>query len=597
MPPDRVPYAVAAGLLVVALFVSPTLAGPDLLPFGEVRAGMRGTGRTVFEGTDVAEFDVEILGTLPNFGPDQNLILVRLSGGPLERTGVLSGMSGSPVFVDGRLVGAVAYSWGFSSEAIAGVVPIEEMLAVTGDTHAAGAGRVGSFPAGDWAEPLGSAETLATFLADRRFPLASPRGSQRLALPLSIAGMGGLGFRRVGPALERLGFLPLQAGTAGADEQPAPALEPGSAVGIKLVRGDIDMTASGTVTWIDGDNLVAFGHPLFGLGAIDLPMTAARVEALLPSLFQSVRIATPIGEVGAARQDRAVGVAGVLGARPRMIPVRLRLAGSGPEHTFSFEIADDPLLSPLLLYSSLNGILASKERAFGNATVRLAEGSVIRLLDNEDVQLDNLFAGPRAFEHGTGIAAYILYLLMNNTWSTPAVAGVNLLMEYEDMPRTARVRRATLDRYRVAAGDALEVSVVLSPYRGPDRVIRREIVIPPETPPGEVTVSIGGALEVTREADRRAPLLPRDLDQLIRLVNQLRRNDGLYVVAEREDTGVLLHGARLPNLPPSVATVLTMPRSHGNYESVPRRTILEEFVTTDHAIEGSVRIQLEVEAP
>jgi hypothetical protein len=255
------------------------------------------------------------------------------------------------------------------------------------------------------------------------------------------------------------------------------------------------------------------------------------------------------------------------------------------------------LLSPLLLYSSLNGILASKERAFGNATVRLAEGSVIRLLDDEDVQLDNLFAGPRAFEHGTGIAAYILHLLMNNSWSIPEVLGVNLLMEYGDTPRTARIRRASLDRYRVVPGDSVEVSVVLSPYRGRDRVIRREIVIPPETPPGEITVSIGGALEVTRDVDRRVPILPRDLDQLIRLVNQLRRNDALYVVAERDDAGVLLDGALLPNLPPSVATVLTRPRSHGNYEFIPRRSILEEVITTDHSIDGGARIQLEVEAP
>jgi hypothetical protein len=302
--------------------------------------------------------------------------------------------------------------------------------------------------------------------------------------------------------------------------------------------------------------------------------------------------------VGAVRQDRAAGLVGQLGAKPSMIPVRLELLGTdGTEHSFSFDIADDPLLSPLLLYVSLNGVLASKERAFGNATLRLREGSVIQLDGNEDVTLDNLYAGPAAFEYGTGIAAYILYLLMNNTWTQPRVAGVNLLFEYEEAPRLARIRRAALDRYRVAPGEAVEVTVVLGPYRGPDRLLTREIVVPAETPPGSLTVSIGGALAIARadeEFDR--PVLPRDLDQLIWLINRLRRNDRVYIQASREDTGVLVGGDRMPNLPPSVARVLTRPRSKGHVTTIPRRSVLEEVVWTEYAVEGYARIHLEVEA-
>jgi hypothetical protein len=418
-----------------------------------------------------------------------------------------------------------------------------------------------------------------------------------VSIPLSVAGVDPHGLARAVPELGRAGFVAVPAGSSGGSDGPVEPLQPGSAMGLKLVRGDVEMTATGTVTWVEGERVLAFGHPLFGLGAVDLPLTAARVEALLPSTFQSVRIARPLGELGAVRQDRAAGLVGRVGARPGMIPVRMELRGAdGSEDSFSFDIADDPLLSPLLLYVSLNGVLASKERAFGNATLRLRKGSVIQLDGADEVALDNLYAGPAAFEYGTGIAAYILYLLMNNTWTQPQIVGVNLLFDYEETPRLARIRRAALDRYRVAPGEPVEVTVVLSPYRGPDRLVTREIVVPPETPAGPLTVSIGGALAVSRDEDFDPPVLPRDLDQLIWLINQLRRNDRIYILASRADSGVLVGGDRMPNLPPSVARVLTRPRSKGHVTTIPQRSVLEEVVRADYAVEGYARIHLEVEA-
>ncbi len=588
-----------APVLLLAAFAGglDAVAAVPTLPFEDVRAGMLGTGRTVFFGTQIETFDVEILGKLPNIGPDQNLILARLTGGPLATTGVLAGMSGSPITVDGKLVGAVAYAWGFATEAIAGVTPIEEMLAVA-DLEDFGARRSGYLaPTFGELRRLHTSEPLQSFLSDLRAQLLSST-TLPLAIQLSDSGIESRGLLRAVPELGRAGFLVQQSGGGSDPHEEVAPLEPGSAVGLKLVRGDVDMTATGTVTWVDDDRVLAFGHPLFGLGSVDLPLTGARVEALLPNARQSMRMARALAEVGAVRQDRAAGVLGRLGARPRMIPVRLRLSGTGVgQHTFSFDVADDPLLSPLLLYVSLNGILASKARVFGGASVHLQDGSVIKMVDTEDVTLDNLYAGPAAVDYGTGIPAYILHLLMNNTWSQPQIAGVNLLFAYEEVPRIARIRRATLDRYRVTAGEAVEVTVLLSPYRGPDQLLTREIVVPPQTLPGTISITIGGALAVSHDEERDVPQLPRDLDQLIWLINQLRRNDRIYILASREDSGVLLGGNRMPNLPPSVARVLTRPRGAGNVTIIPRRSILEEVVLTDYAVEGSVRIELEVVAP
>jgi hypothetical protein len=320
------------------------------------------------------------------------------------------------------------------------------------------------------------------------------------------------------------------------------------------------------------------------------------VEALLPSLAQSAKIAVPTGEAGAFRQDRATGVFGLLGATPRMIPVRLQLSGPGREtRTYSFDVADDSLLAPLLLYSTVGAVLSASERTYGSLTLRLREGSVIRLQDQDQVDLANLFAGESAPAYASALPAYLLYLLMNNEWATPSVTGVNLLLEYQDAPRSAMVRRVTLDRYRVRAGDRVGATVVVSPYRGPDLVFRREFSIPSETPPGPLLLQVGNALAVSRAEAADEPIVPRDLTQLVRLMNRLRRNDRVYLVATRADTGALVGGARLANLPPSAVSVLSRPRSQGNLTLLARRGVFEEEILTEYAVEGIARLQLEVE--
>jgi hypothetical protein len=592
-----------AVLVAVSIGASSLLsANTRILPFEEVTPGMRGVGRTVFEGTEITEFQVEILGILPNVAPDQNLILGRCTGGPLAETGVLSGMSGSPVFIDGRLVGAVAYSWGFSKDAIAGITPIEEMLAVARLGEDASGQSPAHGPAGvDDLGRLGSADGLRSFFSNQVESLASrPGAGSPLAVPLAVSGLGTRGLASIAPDLRRAGFVPLQGGSTASGPGDPATIEPGSAVGVKLVRGDIEMTATGTVTWRENDRILAFGHPLFALGNVDLPMTAARVETLLPSLHQSSRIARPLGAVGALRQDRVSAVAGTLGAEPSMIPVRVHYAdGSGQTREYAFDIADDPLLAPLLLYFALNGVLASRDRAFGSATLRVAEGSVIKMVGEEDVELDNLFSGPTALAYATGTSAYILHLLLNNDWSTPRVAAVNLLLEYEAAPRTATLRRVTLDRYRVLPGDDVRIGVVLRPYRGPDVALESEISIPQETPRGPLELQVGSALAVSRSESggHREPILPRDLSQFIWLINHLRRNDRVYIMASSLDDGVFMDGARLPNLPPSVASILARPKSRGNFAVIPNRAILEVELLTDYAVEGLSRIQLEVETP
>ncbi len=587
-----------AGLFLNIL--TPSLGEVPVMDFEDVQAGMKGTGLTVFSGIEIEPFEVEILGKLSDIGPDQDLILARCSGGPLARTGVLAGMSGSPVTVDGKLIGAVSYSWNFSKEPIAGITPIAQMLEIAEIESAGGTRRSAAVEIDQRRlAALSTPGLLADFLSDELSAvLQRPAGALPISTPLSVSGMGAAGLEGVERYLGGAGFVPLQSGGAGRSPAPSPPLQPGSAVGLKLVRGDIDMTATGTVTWIEGNRILAFGHPLFGLGSVDLPLTGARVELLLPSLMRSSRLATPLAEAGSLRQDRASGVFGLLGAEPRMIPVRFKLGGAAvKERVYSFDVADDPLLAPLLLYLSLNGILSAHERTYGSATVRLEKGSVIKMAGDEDVEVDNIFSGARATEYGTGIAAYILHLLMNNAWSEPRIAGINLILDYDPTPLSAAIQRVSLDRYRVRPGETVSVKVVLSPYRGREETLTAKVKIPEETRPGNLQIHVGSAVAVSRAESYDTPVLPRDLDQLVSLINQLRRNDRIYITATGEDNGVLLEGSRLPNLPPSAATILSVPGGKGNLTPILRRSVLEEIINTDYAVEGSAKIELQVEAP
>jgi hypothetical protein len=222
---------------------------------------------------------------------------------------------------------------------------------------------------------------------------------------------------------------------------------------------------------------------------------------------------------------------------------------------------------------------------------------VIKLEGVDDVELDNLYAGPMAAYFATGIPAYILYLLLNNDWAPPTVAGINLILDYDVEPQTARVRRVSLDRYRARAGEKVEVSVMVAPYRGAPQVLKREFEIPPETPPGRLQLFVGDAGNLSRAEGGDADVMPRDLAQLVKLINHLRRNDRVYVLGIREDAGIVVGGDRLPSLPPSALSLLLRPRSLGNFAVVQRRALLEEEIPAEFSVEGMARVQIEVEAP
>src|SRR2546425_2757995 len=337
----------------------------------EVRPGMRGVGKTVFQGTKVEEFNVELLGVLKNFAPKQDMILARLSGGPLSRTGVIAGMSGSPVYVDGKLLGAVAFSFPYATEPIAGIQPIQQMLnlldqnsgAVSSPRRASSGGFPAESPTAfiysqfrklEAGTPLYQLMLPQSLLASSPFGTAASSASlTRIQTPLFVSGASEAALQQFAAFFSAFGFAPMQGGGSGsaAASLAGPAkIEPGSSINVELIRGDISWSANGTVTYVDGNKVYAFGHPNLTAGPTDVPMSAGYVISLLPNLQNSFKLAVPLNLVGAFQQDRATGIAGTLGATSKMIPVNVSVKSSlNATNRYKFEVASDRFLTAPLM--------------------------------------------------------------------------------------------------------------------------------------------------------------------------------------------------------------------------------------------------------
>jgi hypothetical protein len=604
--------------IVVAISVamlSGLRAATPTMPVAEIRPGMVGVGRTVFEGTRVEEFNVRILGVIENaIGPQRNLILARLEGGPLAQTGVIAGMSGSPVYVDGRLIGAVSYALGaFSKEPIAGITPIDEMTAESAAAARPGTARVQidfpltpdtlavAFKRGlNWNRAFADRPEDARLVGVNRIPGVGGRevGAmlRPIATPLVMSGFAPEVGDMIAGALRDQGFIPTGAAAGGrpGDMPFEGPLKPGDAIGVTFVEGDFLLGGTGTVTHIDEDRVYAFGHPMYNLGPTEFPMTRAYVYTVLPSLYSSSKL-TVTGEViGTLLQDRATTIAGRLGAGPSLIPVTMTLQSgrSASKRTFKFGVVKDQLLSPLMTYAALLNTLISYERQLGTATFGLQGTVAVR--SHDDISLDNLFSGDTA---AVGAASYIvtpLTALMSNDYEKVDIEGVDLTFTSGEEPRTATLQRVWLDDPRPRAGRTVPLKVLLRTYRGED-VLRTIPIDIPAHVNGNLSILVSDGQRLTQSELREArPSQPRSVPQLIRVLNKTRRNNTLYVKLLSAEAGAVVNGELLSALPPSVLAVLEADRTGGSFNPLASATLGEWEMATEHAVNGTRTLNISV---
>lgn len=586
-------------------------ANAQFFPLSELKEGMRGTAWTVFRGSEPEEFNVEILGVVPGaIGPKQDMIVGRISGGQVDRTSVFAGMSGSPVYIDGKLVGAISYSFPFSKEPICGITPIEQMLSIfeknqnlQSKPKQPRAVSFAELSATTWkADFPKNAAVTSSLLAgvSANSPLNAMVGQsfQPIATPLTFSGFSQETLNLFAPQLVSVGLLPVSAVGGAARITPLKetnekTLLGGTSVSMQLTRGDYSLAASGTVTFRDGEKIYAFGHPFLNLGTSDLPMSESHVVTVIPNLNNSFKLAVPDSLVGSMTQDRATGVFGNLGQAPKMIPVKLDLQTSrNQQETLNFEVAKDTFLTPLLLNIAIYNSIVANERGLGDSTVEIT--GEIKLKGQAPIKLERRFDGANASQFAALSVAVPVNVLLQSRFDDVEISEVNLKVTSLDGSNSATLERIALDRTEVKAGETFEVQAFVRTESGKFFSQKIPVKIPADTPAGTlvVTVGNGGSLQA---ADASKQFVPKDLSELVKTINQLKKADRLYVQTNRVTNGAIIGANELPNLPPSVLATLNNDRTAGGFKPTVLTVLTEqELPPADFLISGQQVLTIEV---
>jgi hypothetical protein len=547
-------------------------AAPDIFPLRDVRAGQRGVGRTVFAGSRVEEFQVEILGVLENVGPGQSIILARLSGGPLEETGVMQGMSGSPVYINGKLAGAVALGFPLAKTPVAGIRPIEEMLRV--DPGAAPA-RVASVP--------------------RTHVVNGGMRLEEIATPVSFSGFTSAALEHFAPQLRELGMDPRQ-GVSGGGRIPDALgdprlLEPGSMISVQLLAGDMSMSVDGTVTAIDGNKLYAFGHRFLAGGETDMPFARSDVLALLPNLQSSFKISQAREWMGVIREDRNTAIAGLLGQRAAMTPLEIHVGTD----RYRMSMVQDRVMTPLVIQTALFSALDATGRTVGPAVY-----TVRSRLDFESgpVTLNNSYSGDVsvAAVAAAGLASPLAYALSSG-FDGLKLKGVTI--DVGALDRRSQLQIASVVTPRQARpGRDLPIVVTMTGDNGAEISKTMVYRVPVGAPLGMLSITVADAATTNLLEYQALYATPaRSPSQVLSLLNSLRSDTSAWVRVWRNETTYTVEGHDLPDPPASIALILGRAQA-GNLPLLNRGSKVAEIEIPAGAsvVTGSKTVQVEVKA-
>jgi hypothetical protein len=592
----------------------------EYYPLEEVRTGQKGVARTVFAGSEPEEFGLEVLGVLAGFpAPRKSVIIAKLTGAQVERTSVFAGMSGSPVYIDGKLVGAIAYAFPFEKEPIAGITPIKQMVEMFEQGRQSSEGRdqmgflrepravsYSQLSGVDWKSPLqqqqGQPAAGVNFVAPvaSGSPLAALLGQQfaPIATPLVFNGFTPQAVAQFAPQLQSQGLLPV-AGIGGAaaitplGRVTEQTLAPGTSISVELVRGDYSVAASGTVTHRDGDRIYAFGHPFLSLGSSDMPMSESAVVTVVPNTLNSFKLASAGQMVGSISQDRSTGIYGQLGHAPKMVPVTINLHTSRDHvETFRYEVASDEFLTPLLLNMTIYSTLTSSERSLGDSTVSIR--GKIEVKGQEPILLERRFSMQGAGVSAAGSVAAPVQALMSSGFEGVELGPITLDIAATDVRKVATLDRIALDRSEVRSGETVEVQAYVRTESGKQFVQRIPVQIPADVPPGQLVLFVGdgGTLQ---QASASQSFVPQDLGQLVGAINKMKKNDRLYVKLFRITTGAVIGTDEMPNLPPSFVATLNSDRASGGYTPTVLSPLGEqELPPAEYVINGQQLIGISV---
>jgi len=584
----------------------------DIIPLSEIKPGMKGRCLTIFKGTQSEEFGIEILEIMNNFSPHRAILLVRLVGPKVEETGVVSGMSGSPVYIDNRLAGALCYRFGiFSKEPIGGVMPIEQMFEIFEKEKHRDAERLSQFNSIIFPYQVAlrfqdddPGSFLMNWTKDNVLVYHSTQFLTPIKTPLTFSGFHSRSIEKFSSFFEKYGFE-VVVGSSSADSavgSGTPKLMPGDAVSGVLMDGDLSISATGTVTYCDGNKVLAFGHPLLGFGPVNMPMAHSKILTTLSSHFASFKMPEVTNIIGAFHQDRDTGVFGIVGEKAEMFPVTVNyFSPFSDRQTFRLRVAEDKTLNsitPFFLWIALLNIMESAR--MGQSDYHTQLQGRISLKDYDDITFNDFYGGSSSFENDVSQSSIEVAsktaAVLSNTYVVPDIESIELNFHSKPGKKLAQIEHVWYDKSELKPGESINLLIFIQPYQGQPIKITKKFEIPKNVKPGRFTLFIGSGQYITRLEQRLAPgkYKPRNFEQLITLLNQIRKNNELFIQLRQPAAGTLLKGQELTSLPPSVLTVMDSKKTSDKFNILRDQLIKEICIPLEWMLSGGKALSIRV---
>jgi hypothetical protein len=579
----------------------------------EIRPGMKGTGRTVMVGTKLEEFGAEVLGVMRGVSPGRDMVLCRLTGCNLEHAGIIQGMSGSPIYIDGKMLGAVAFAWEFAKDPIAGVTPFSQMVQYVraSDRRIAAESRDGEQHAARGASTFGpSSYTVDGVMTDEvgaRMPLqvsgGALAGMRPIVTPLAASGFSPRALALLDERLRPLGMAPMAGGAAPervVREEGGKPLVPGAPLSIAMVTGDFDLSGIGTVTHVEGNRVYGFGHPMFSLGTCEFPMMTGYIHTVYPRASVSMKMGSPLKIVGVLDTDVSTGVAGRIGPIPDMLPLTVHVKTSrySEPNTYHVKMAREPNLLPTLVMSVLTNAIDTEGNLPDELTARIRAN--IKLKDHDPITFRDTLSGPR-FTGPMGPAAMfgpiasIVNMLVRNPMAPVRIETIDCDIEVAQGRTVAAIESIRLVSDRLEPGDTLKVSATVKPFKQPRRNIELSLPLPSDLNEGSYEVVCCDMANSLRRRVRNDPAImePRDLEGILQAIHfqiEPERTE-IYLHVPLPDRGLAIHGQPLPNLPGSARALFSSSRQ--TQESSVKSDLIRS-VDTPYVVEGMQTLRFTV---
>jgi hypothetical protein len=573
----------------------------------DIRPGMKGIGRTVLKGTKIETFQAEVLGVLQNTSPGRDMVICRLSGLNLEKTGVIAGMSGSPIYIDNKLVGAVAFAWPYGKEPIAGVTPFSQMNGFVEMFERRDTIKTGKPARVGLRQPLViDGKEFDAVTVSQGFDDAKPSSDDGLWMMPLRTPLSATGFTRNSLKLlhERCGafsMMPMQGGATPAriveEEKNAP-LEPGSPLAVALIRGDFDLSGIGTVTHVEGNRVYGWGHPFMSLGSCEFPLMSGYIITVYPRQTVSFKMGAPLKELGVINADVSTCIAGRLGRKADMLPMRMTVAlgADDPPRTFNVEIARPPDMLPTLVFTALANSVDMEGELPDEMTAELY--ARIEVEGHEPIVIEDTlsgFSGKRAPAALYTQVGAVVNILTRNSFQSVKIKRIDCRTRIKPGRRTAEIEAVELSSDTYEPGETVKATVFLRPYKGVRQRVPVSLKLPVDLPEGPYTATLCDDLRNAHQTLRDNPTLnnPADLERVfesVRVQTGVRRSN-LVLRLPVPDSGVALNGKPLPHLPSSMVQLLGNGRRTG---AQPLSDALVSRRPTDWVIQGSESVRFTV---